>query len=159
MQAYQAERAAWGQQHAAEVQAFDAAQAAAPATSERVWIPPTPAQPARPPRTTGLKEGQPPDQGSPAVPAQPGHWEVRTSHPGGGPARPAPPPPPKPGKWTFTDFVEHLRRLHEALYVKKGKKLPVIHCICYGNDKEGADFLKNLAETYKGRFRKVARID
>ena len=159
-QGYEAQRAEWQNTHAAAVQQWDAGQAAAAVTEQRVWIPPTPAQPARPPRTTGLKEGQPPDPGSPAIAAQPGRWEVRRVTSGGGGApRPAPPPMPDAGWWTLSDFVQHLKILHEALYVKKGKKLPVIHCIGYGIDKDGGDFLKGLAETYKGRYRRVARID
>jgi hypothetical protein len=149
--AHAMQRQAWMQAHAAEVQAYDTEAAAATYTEERVWIPPTP---ARPPKTTGLKEGQQPD---PGAPAQPGRWDVRRV---GGPHRPRPTPPPiDPGWWTFTDFVQHLKMLHEELYVKKGKKLPVIHAIGYGIDKEGGDFLKALTDQYKGRYRRVARID
>ena len=59
----------------------------------------------------------------------------------------------------MTDFIQHLKLLHEELYVKKGKKLPTIHAIGYGIDKEGGAFLKGLTDTYKGRYRRVARID
>lgn len=154
----------WNADNAGAMQQYQAAAAAyaAEAVSTRVWIPPTPAVAARPPRPGPLKEGVAPDQGSPAIPAQPGHWEVRTSHTGGGGGAPRRPEPPNldPGWWTLTDFLQHFKLLHEALYVKKGMKLPVVHSILYGADKEGGSaFLKTLSETYKGRFRKVARIE
>jgi hypothetical protein len=66
---------------------------------------------------------------------------------------------PDPGWWTLADFTQHLRLLHEALYVKKGKKIPVIHAIGYSIDKEGGAFLKTLTEIYKGRYRRVTKID
>ena len=170
MSAYQAASAQWAASAAARVATVAApvATVAAPveAATVRLWIPPTPAVPARPPSKAPPKEGQPVDNGSPAQPPQPGHWEVRVITPprsggGGGGGQPGPPAPPAPGpqKWTLSDFVEHLKLLHEKLYVAKGKKLPVIHCIGYGIDKEGGEFLKSLAETYKGRYRRVAKID
>jgi hypothetical protein len=61
--------------------------------------------------------------------------------------------------WTLADFIQHLKILHETMYVKKGKKLPVIHAIGYSIDKDGGDFLKTLTETYKGRYRRVTKID
>ena len=64
-----------------------------------------------------------------------------------------------PAKWTLSDFIEHLKILHEALYVKKGKKLPIIHAIGYAIDKQGGDFLKGLTEHYKGRYQRVAKIE
>ena len=156
VQAHSAEVARWQAANAAALQQYDAQAAAAPpaqTTSERVWIPPTP---ARPPSKAGLKEGATPD---PGAPAQPGHWQVVTHVVGGG-GHPPRPQPPKldPGLWTMNDFLQHFRILHEALYIKKGKKMPILHAILYGTDKEGGDFLKTLAETYKGRFRRVARM-
>ena len=124
-------------------------------TAERVWIPP---RPARPPQVTGIKEGQTPDPGGPA---EPGHWQVVTHSSGSGGGHPPRPEPPKlePGMWTLNDFIQHCRTLHETLHVKTGMKMPVIHTILYGTDKEGRDFLKTLAETYHGRFRSVTRVD
>ena len=153
-QAHAAEVARWQAANAGAIQQWEAQAAAAPAapaTAERVWIPP---RPARAPSKGPLKEGQQPDQGSPAVE---GHWEVHTTHQGG-PPRPQP-PAMDPGLWTMNDFLQHFRILHETLYVKKSKKLPVLYTIIYGNDKEGGDFLKTLAETYKGRSRRVTRMD
>jgi len=154
-QAHAAEVQRWQAANAGALAQYDAQAASAPpaqTTSERVWIPPTP---ARPPAKAGLKEGAAPD---PGAPAQPGHWQVVTHIAGGGhPPRPEP-PRLDPGLWTMNDFLQHFRILHEALYVKKGKKMPIVHAILYGTDKDGGDFLKTLAETYKGRFRKVARM-
>jgi hypothetical protein len=139
----------WYADNAQRLQQWAAENAQVDATAQRVWIPATP---ARPPKTSGLKEGQEPDKGSPAIP---GHWEVVRSG-----TKPRPQPPTlEPGWWTFTDFVQHLKLLHETLYVKRGKKLPVIHSIGYAIDKEGGDFLKALSEHYKGRYRRVAKID
>ena len=153
-QAHAAEVQRWQQANAGALAAYDAAAAnyQPQSVSERVWIPP---QPARAPSNKGLKEGQAPDKGSPAVE---GHWEVRTHVANPHPPRPHP-PELDPGMWTLNDFLQHFRILHESLYVKKGKKLPVVHAIGYGIDKEGNDFLKTLAETYKGRYRRVTRVD
>lgn len=161
----------WQGDHAAELQQYDAMAASyvAPPTqvqSTRVWIPEQPGQPARPPRPPSNrppKEGQAPDMGDPGAPATPpipGHWEVRTTTSGGGgpPPRPAPPPMPDPGWWTLSDFFQHLKLVHEAQYLKKGMKMPVIHTILYGDDKEGGAFLQTLASTYKGRYRKVTKL-
>ncbi len=142
----------WQKDNASAVAAYDAAASSAPAVTEKVWIPP---QAARPAKTTGLKEGQAPDPGSPAVE---GHWEMRTR--GGTPHAPRPQAPRlEPGWWTLNDFLQHFKILHEALYVKKGRKLPVVHAIGYGIDPEGNDFLRGLTETYKGRYRRVTRVD
>jgi hypothetical protein len=65
----------------------------------------------------------------------------------------------EPGWWTLNDFLQHFKILHETLYVKKGRKLPIVHAIGYGIDKEGGSFLKTLTETYKGRYRRVTRVD
>jgi hypothetical protein len=168
-QAHAAEAQRWAKANEGAMEAYQAAAASyQPQTvSEKVWIPEQPAVPARPPspapKVVHLKEGQAPPQGDPGSPGRaaiPGHWEVRTSHVG--PARPAPPTPPPmpdPGWWTLADFTQHLRLLHEALYVKKGKKIPVIHAIGYSIDKEGGAFLKTLTEIYKGRYRRVTKID
>jgi hypothetical protein len=139
----------WYADNAQRLQRWAAENAQGESTGQKVWIPATP---ARPPKTSGLKEGQAPDKGSPAIP---GHWEVvRSGH------QPRPQPPTlEPGWWTFTDFAEHLRLLHTDLYVKRGKRLPVIHAIGYAIDKDGGDFLKALAGHYKGHYQLVARID
>lgn len=144
------EVANWYKTHEAQLRQYDAMAASQPAETERVWIPP---RPARPPSRGTIKEGQAIDMGSPAVE---GHWEVRTKH--AGPARPAPPQMPE-SYWTLSDFIQHLKILYEAMYVKKGKKIPVIHAIGYSIDKEGGAFLKTLSETYKGRYRRVTRMD
>ncbi|MDI6775081.1 MAG: VWA domain-containing protein [Verrucomicrobiota bacterium] len=154
----------WQAENAGAVRAWDAGFAAAEAgarvTSEKVWIPEQPAVPPRAPGKGALKEGAPIDRGDPGRPAIPGHWEVRTSRTGGwnGPPRPEPPKMPDPGFWTLADFIEHLRLLHQAAYLKKGKKPPVIHCIGYQIDKEGHAFLSKLSATYHGKYRKVTTL-
>ena len=152
----------WMADNAGAMQRWDASYAgvAEQTTSERVWIPEQPAVPARPPGTRPLKEGAAPDPGSPARPAIPAHWEVRTHRVGPAhPPRPAPPPLQEPGWWSLSDFFQHLKIVHEALYLKKGMKMPIVHTILYGEDKEGGDFLKTLADTYKGRYRRVTKMD
>ena len=174
VQAHQQEMASWQAANAGAMQAFAASQAAAAAApvqtvSERVWIPPTDPQPAVPPRPPSKqppKEGQPPDRGTPGRPATagtPGHWEVRThtiggGGGGGGPPRPRPPPPPEPGWWSLTDFLTHLRMLYEGIYVPKGAKPPVIHCIGYQIDEDGNAFLRDLSAAYHGNYRRVQRL-
>jgi len=68
--------------------------------------------------------------------------------------------PKEPEKvyWTLPDFLKHLGLLHETLYAKKGRKLPIVHCIGYQIDNEGGDFLKKVARTYKGNYRRVTQI-
>lgn len=146
-QARNTELANWSKAHEEQIRAYDAA----PVTQEKVWVPP---RAARAPSKGGLKEGQAADNGSPAVE---GHWEVRTVHAGGG-GRPAPPPVPVQW-WNLSDFQQHLKYLYDNFYAKKGKKIPVIHAIGYSIDKEGGAFLKTLTEIYKGRYRRVSRID
>ena len=142
-----AELADWSKRNAVAIRQFESQ----PVVEERVWVPP---RAARPPSKGGLKEGQVVDQGSPAVE---GHWETRRVHKGGV-SRPAPPPAPE-SFWTLADFVQHLKLLYEASYAKQGRKVPVIHTIGYSIDKEGGAFLKTLSETYKGRYRRVTRMD
>jgi hypothetical protein len=164
MQGFENQRRQWMTENAAAQQAWDTASAAANATAvetaERVWIPETPAVPARPPSKQPPKEGQAPDMGSPARPAIPGHWEVRTHRSGGwqGAPRPAPPPTPDPGWWTLADFVEHLTILHTDLYIKQGKKPPAVHCIGYQIDDEGSAFLQDLSKQYHGQYRRVRSL-
>jgi hypothetical protein len=145
----------WYKQNEGAMKEWDAANAGyqAETSEEKVWIPP---RAARPPSKGPLKEGQAPDMGSPAVE---GHWEVRRTVHNPRPARPAPPAMTDGGWWTINDFLQHFKILHESLYVKKGKKLPIVHAIGYGIDKDGNDFLKTLTETYKGRYRRVTRVD
>ena len=68
------------------------------------------------------------------------------------------PQPPKPSYWTLEDFLKHLARLHETLYAKKGRKLPTVHCIGYQIDADGGRFLRKVAHTYKGNYRRVSRL-
>ena len=149
MAAFQQKQAAWAQQNAPALQAWDTAAAAAPA--QRVWVPATP---ARPPAAASLREGAAVDPGSPAIPA---HWAI-VAPGGGGQARPAPPPIPDPGFWTLSDFVEHLRLLQDAYYAKRGQKPPVIHCIGYMIDNDGHAFLQALAFNFKGQYQQVAKL-
>ncbi len=122
--------------------------------SSKVWVPATP---ARPPRKS-MKEGVHDDPGAPEIPA---HWQIVVNHPvahaGRGPM-PQPPALAPPGKWTLSDFIEHIKRLYDALYVKQGRKLPVIHTIGYSIDDAGSEFLKGLTLHYKGQYRRVAKL-
>jgi len=151
--AFQKRLAAWQQQNAGAVAAYNTASraAAASATSSKVWIPP---RPARPPSKGPPREGHKPFPGSPATK---GHWKiVRNS--GGGGHRPSPPKMPGAGNWSLSDFVQHITLIYKAVYVEKGLKEPRIHCIGYKIDNSGRDFLKKLAEHYKGQFRLVNRL-
>jgi hypothetical protein len=149
-QQYQQKRQEWTAQNQKAIQQFDSNPGDTPA-AEKVWIPPTP---ARPPSKLPPKEGQAPDMGSPA---REGHWQV-VSH-NNRPGRPQPPPMPDAGWWTLPDFVEHFKLLHEAYYLKKGKKTPIVHCIGYQIDEEGGAFLKGLTRQYKGQYRRVSTVD
>jgi hypothetical protein len=152
LQAHQARVAQWQQQNAGRVAEFDAA----PAVTRRVWVEAQPARPAIPASKQPLKEGQPPPRDIPAQPAREGYWREVTDHPGG--HRPSPPPAPKPGKWTLADFVEHITKIHEAVYKPQGRKLPQIHTIGYMIDKEGHEFLQRLAREYQGQYRRVQSL-
>jgi hypothetical protein len=113
---------------------------------EKVWVEPKP-----------FKEGQP---------ASPGHWvtrRVRDGRRGGGNRRasdvqPMPQMPDSMRYWTLQDFIKHFGLLNDELYAKKGKKPPVVHCIGYAIDKEGGDFLRDLAKHYGGNYRRVASL-
>jgi hypothetical protein len=154
----QANRQQWAQANAAAVAAWDTADAAAETVTERVWVPPQPARPPRPPSKLPPREGQAPDNGDPGAPAQPGYFKDVTHRVGGGRPRPQPPPIPDPGWWTFADFVRHLDMLHEAVYAKKGQKPPVIHCIGYQIDDAGHTFLEALSKHYHGTYRRVRKL-
>jgi len=150
-QNYEQTRAQWMEQNQPRMEQWDRQYAADEGRAERIWIPPTP---ARPPSQKPPKEGQSPDMGAPA---REGRWEIRRVHTR--PPRPAPPAMPDPGWWTLADFVAHFKLLHDTFYVKKGKKLPVVHCIGYQINEEGGAFLKGLARQYKGQYRRVSRVD
>jgi len=165
MQAFRNRQDDWMRENQARVGAWGRANAAYQSSGEmvatKVWIPPTPAVPARPPSKRPPKEGQPPDRGRPAQPARPGRWSVSHHRVGGGrPAgpRPTPPPIPDPGWWTLADFIEHLTVLHKDMYLKKGKKPPQIHCIGYQIDDEGHAFLTALSKQYHGQYRRVRSL-
>ena len=124
--------------HAQAMQAFNAQQAQTPTRQVKVWVPPRP-----------RREGQA---------AVEGHFEMRTVHEGGAHAPAGPQAPQMPDSmnwWTLDDFLTHFRMLHEGLYLKKGKKLPIVHCIGYSIDPKGGDFLKALTRTYKGQYRRI----
>ncbi|MCK5806317.1 MAG: VWA domain-containing protein, partial [Lentisphaeria bacterium] len=94
-------------------------------------------------------------EGGPTGPKTKGHWEVkrvRTGMPKGRPKE------PKTEYWTLQDFLTHFEKLFEKYYQKKGKKRPVVHCIGYQIDRDGGRFLKKLAHTYKGNYRRVASL-
>ncbi len=148
---FERKRSDWTTQNQKAVQKWDDQYSGEEGTAEKVWIPPTP---ARPPSKLPPKEGQAPDMGSPA---REGHWQVVTHH--NRPARPQPPPIPDGGWWTLPDFVQHFSILHEAYYLKKGKKTPVVHCIGYQIDEEGGAFLKGLTRQYKGQYRRVSSVN
>ena len=152
-QAYSNMAQNWNKEHATEVQKWQDqnGDSGDGGGGEKVLIP---AQPARPPSNKPLKEGEPRDMGSPAIPE---HWEyARTTRRGG--SRPAPPPPPKPEYWTLPDFLTHLKLLHEEYYLAKGTKRPTIHCIGYMIDKPGDVFLRALSKEYKGKYKYVKKL-
>lgn len=152
LQAHQARVAQWSTENAGRVAAYDAA----PAVTRREWVPPQPARPAVPAGKQALKEGQPPPRDVPAQPAREGYWREVTDRGGG--HRPQPPPAPKAGKWTLPDFVEHIEKIHAAVYKPQGRKLPQVHTIGYMIDKEGHDFLQRLARQYQGQYRRVQSL-
>jgi hypothetical protein len=94
-------------------------------------------------------------EGGPKGPKREGRFEVRKVREGMPKGRPK---PPKREYWTLPDFLQHLEALHKELYAKKGRKLPVVHCIGYQIDSDGGRFLRKVAHTYKGNYRKVNRI-
>ncbi len=124
--------AEWRKKNAGKLAAWDKAEV----VEKKVW------QPAR-----GLKEGQA---------SRKAGWVVQKvrkgRRPGGAPKG------PEREFWTFNEFVEHLGKLNEVLYEKKGKKAPMIHSIGYQIDRDGGDFLRKLARHYKGKYRRVARL-
>lgn len=147
-----AQNAKWQSEHPPETET-----GSNPPKVVKVWVPPQPARPARPPSKKPPKEGEPPDMGEPARPAVEGHWEERVVTDNRRPA-PKPPPPLKPQEWTLNDFLKHLKLLYEAYYQPKGIKPPVIHCIGYQIDKDGDDFLRGITKEYKGIYRSVRSL-
>jgi hypothetical protein len=150
-------RRQWYDQNQERLKEWQAAEAAAQYEEVRVWVPDQPARPA-------IEPSGPPREGQaqtrqPARPAIPGHWEVRRQRVGNAMPRPQPPATPDPGFWTFEDFKLHLELLQKNLYDKRGRKPPVIHTIGYQIDREGGKFLRRLSEAYRGRYRRVTRID
>jgi len=95
-----------------------------------------------------LKEGR-------AAGPKKGHWVVKKVRRN---RRPQGPKTPEKVYWSLNEFIEHFEKLNEALYAKKGRKPPVVHCIGYQIDREGSEFLRKLAHHYKGRYRRVARL-
>jgi len=153
LRAWQAREGGWWDENADRVAEWDRRQAAwvgggGGGGASKVWVPPVPAQKG------------PPKEGQTARAAQPGYWKVvgHGGHWHGWYPRPAAPKRPDPGFWTLTDFLQHLKILHEELYLKKGKKPPVIHCIGYQIDKKGHAFLQGLARAYHGQYRRVRRL-
>ena len=149
LQAYNNSAQNWNKEHATEVQKWQDQNADSGGDGEKVWVPD---QPARPPSNKPLKEGEPRDMGSPAIP---GHWTM--SRRSSSTTRPSP-PPLKPDYWTLPDFLTHLKLLHEEYYLAKGTKRPTIHCIGYMIDKSGDIFLKALAKEYKGKYKYVKKL-
>lgn len=141
----------WNKKNANKIAAWDDKFGNRPAQTKRVWVPP---EKARPPSKKPPKEGEAPDMGSAG---HDGYWKIVTIKP----KRERPKCPveaPKPRPWTLSEFLQHLKLLHEHYYSKKGMRKPIIHCIGYQIDREGNSFLKALAKEYKGRYRKVKKI-
>lgn len=148
-EAWAARVRAWEEANKGAMEEYNRAMEGITYTTRRVWVPPQPARPAV------VKEGH--MQG--ATPAREGYWhEVREPN-RPLPARPHPPARPETSKWwTIEDFYLHFGKLHEMFYVKKGKKLPVVHTIGYAIDKEGGDFLQAFTQRYKGTYRRINKI-
>jgi hypothetical protein len=66
-----------------------------------------------------------------------------------------PPPPPGPGSWTAEEIMDHLEKLQKEMYLDKKRKPPRIHCVGYLADPAAEQFLRNLASSNHGRFRKI----
>ena len=132
-QEYRQKMAKWEQKHAKDIQN-------AQWVEKKVWV--------------GGHDGKI-REGGPKGPARKGEWvtkKVRVGMPRGRPEQ------PETEYWTLADFLEHLSRLNQNVYEKKGRKSPVVHCIGYQIDKKGGDFLRKLAHTYKGKYRRVASL-
>jgi hypothetical protein len=138
LEQWKRESAAAMESYNAAVQQYNKAMADAQYDEEKVWVPPRP-----------RKEGQR---------AVEGHYELRRV-PRAGVHRPvAPKPPQMPDDmkwWTLEDFLKHFGILQAEYYGKKGRKPPVVHCIGYGIDKQGGDFLRDFSQAYKGQYRRV----
>ena len=148
--AWQGQERQWWDENKDRVGEWDRNQAAwvGQGGASKIWIPPVAA-----------KKG-PPREGQTDTGDRPGYWQVvgHSGHWRGWYPRPVPPKKPDPGYWTLTDFLQHLEVLHEEIYLKKGKKPPVIHCIGYQIDKKGHAFLRGLARAYHGQYRRVSRL-
>ncbi len=153
--AWDARMREWNENNRGAMEAYERAIREVQYTTRRVWVPPTP---ATPPSPAVIREGHM-RPASPGRPAQPGHWREERVPDRPLPHRPQPPGMPDSMKWwTIQDFYDHFARLHEMEYVKKGRKLPVVHTIGYAIDKEGGDFLKAFTERYKGTYRRISKI-
>ena len=149
--AYEAQLAQWNKDNAGAMAEYSKAMdayrekmAKVNFHEEKVWVPGTAARKRR--------------EGDAGAAATEGHWEMRRvpDKQVAAPAAPRPPAPPATETWwTLDDFLKHFSILHEALYVKKGKKLPVVHTIGYEIDKDGGDFLRAFTKAYKGQYRRV----
>lgn len=54
-----------------------------------------------------------------------------------------------------TETIEYIRALAAELYGDDKKKFPKIYTVAYGADGAGEDFLKSLAEAFKGKFKRI----
>ncbi len=134
----------WQEQNKAAIEAYNQAAATAEYEERKVWVPPS--------GGGGVKEGA----GGPTA----GHWATQRVPKTPLPPRPQPPQMPDDMQWwSLKDFIAHFGKLHELNYVKKGKKIPIVHAIGYAIDNAGGDFLKDFTKQYKGSYRRVGKIN
>jgi len=71
---------------------------------------------------------------------------------GGGPS------PPGAGSWSGDEILKHIDLLEKQYYKDKKKKPPRIHCVGYQTDPGAEQFLKDLAYSHHGRFRRIKAL-
>jgi len=59
---------------------------------------------------------------------------------------------------SFADMKVHLKKLSDKYYHQNGLINPIIHTVGYNVDKDGGNFLKNIAKKYKGKYRRIRII-
>ncbi len=111
--------------------------------TERVWVEGRPAQ-----EEVIHERG-----GRRAAEAQEGRWVERRVTTG--PSVPARPSLPT-AVWTFEDYQRHIEKLYAEFLEPSGLAMPTIHVIGFRSGREDSDFLRRLARTFDGQFRRVA---
>lgn len=63
--------------------------------------------------------------------------------------------PPRVGD---SEIIEYMYQIAKKLYAEKGKQLPKIYTIGYATNSQEETFLKQLAQKFKGRFRRAKAL-